>query len=342
MELNFKMPVFASEFVWLNIIIFIAGLAALIKGSDWFVEGAVAFARRLNVPHIVIGLTLVSIGTSLPELATDVYASIRAVGGSSSAGEIVAGDIIGSNITNIALVLGLGAIIMGTIKTPRQLLLRDVVFMLCVFLMLPLAALSSGSGERSIGRVWGIILLIGLVSYLYFLFRHPDKVEQMEDENLGISRIKSMPGVWLALIVGMILIFTGAKALVDNVLAVVSQLGLNTALVSATVVALGTSLPELAVTITSAVKKQHALALGNIIGSCTFNILLIIGLCAVINPVPITRDMLYFNLPILLVCGVMLAVFMRTKWKLERLEGVALILIYIIFCALNIMKIKTG
>jgi cation:H+ antiporter len=336
------MPAFHTDLVWLNIIIFIIGLLALIKGSDLFVDGAVAFAKRLNVPHIVIGLTLVSIGTSLPELATDVYASFRAIGGSNTAGEIIAGDIIGSNITNIALVLGVGTIIMGSIKTPRQLLLRDVVFMLCVFLLLPIAAITSGgAGELSIGRVWGVVLLVILASYLYFLFRHPEKIDEMEEEDAEVSRIKSMPGVWIALIVGMILIFSGAKALVDNVLAVALQLGLNTALVSATVVALGTSLPELAVTITGAIKKQHSLALGNIIGSCTFNVLLIIGVCSAINPVPISQDMLYFNIPIMLACGVLLAFFMRTKWKLERLEGAVLLIAYIIFCVCNILKIKS-
>ncbi len=334
------MPAFTTPFIWLNIIIFVCGLAALIKGSDWFVDGAVAVARRFNVPQVVIGLTLVSIGTSLPELATDVYASCRAFAGSGNAGEIIAGDIIGSNITNIALVLGIGTIIMGSIATPRQLLLRDVVFMLIIFLLLPVAALTSGSGELHIGRFWGVVLLVILAFYLYFLFRHPEKVNEMEEEEAEETSIKTMFGASFAIIVGVTCIFSGAKALVDNVLAVALDLGLSTALVAATVVAFGTSLPELAVTVAGAIKKQHSLALGNIIGSCTFNILLIIGICSSINPIPITREMMYFNIPVMVACGILLAIFMRTKWKLVRLEGAGLLLAYIVFVIFNIMKIK--
>lgn len=335
------MPDFATGYVWLNIIIFAAGLTALIKGSDWFVEAAVAIAKRLNIPHIIIGLTLVSIGTSLPELGTDVYASIQILQGTANAGNIIAGDIVGSNITNISLVLGLGIVLMGGIKTPRQLLKRDVSFMFGVFVLLPVAVVLSGSNPGHINRIWGLILLTGLIGYVFFLFKHPEKVEEMEEEDAEETGLKSLPVIWLAFFAGLILIFAGAKASVDNVLKVASQLGLNTAMVSATVVALGTSLPELAVTITGAVKKKHSLALGNIVGSCTFNILLIIGVCSIISPIPINHGMLYFNIPIMIVCGALLALFMRTKWKLEKLEGIILLLIYLAFFVCNILKMKS-
>ncbi|MFA7230467.1 MAG: calcium/sodium antiporter [Victivallaceae bacterium] len=325
-----ELPVFASGYLSANILLFILGLAILIKGSDLFIEGAAQIARLYKIPEIVIGLTLVSIGTSMPEFATDVYSSVKGVG------EIVIGDLIGSNITNISLVLGIGILLMGGIDCPKVVVKRDVTFMLGIFF---LVGGMSFIEDGRLGMVSGVMLLALMGLYMYFLFTHRDSLEELEEGEIPEDVFKSSARAWVALIIGLVMIFFGAKLLVDNVVWVAEKLALNKALIAATVVAFGTSVPELAVTIGSVIKKRRAIALGNIIGSCIFNLVLIMGLCAVINPVPVGREMLYVIIPIMIACGALLLLFMRTGWRLTRLEGAVFLLLYIGFIIYNVIKI---
>lgn len=325
------MPSFAASILSMNIVLFLIGLAMLIKGSDLFVESAARIARRYGLSEMVIGLTLVSIGTSMPELATDVYASW------SGAGEIVIGDLIGSNITNIALILGLAILLSGGIDIPSALLKRDVMFMLGLFILIEFMGIAGGG---KIGWLSGVILLLLMCGYICYLLKHGDALAGLEE---GIGQAEETPRgsgfVWLVLVVGMTMVFLGAKTLVDNVLQIVDRLGVNPALVAATVVAFGTSVPELAVTITGFFKKRKAIALGNIIGSCIFNLALIMGACAVIGPVPVDRDFLLVITPLMIGCGALLAFFMRTGWRLARWEGGVFLAIYAAFIVYGIIRI---
>jgi cation:H+ antiporter len=327
-----ELPALATEYIVLNIFLFLAGLAVLIKGSDLFIEAAAQIARHYKLPEIVIGLTLVSIGTSLPEFATDVYASFH------REGSIVIGDLVGSNITNISLVLGIGILLMGGIDIPKALVKRDVLFMVGVFFLLGGMAFI---GNGVLGMAAGLILLALMVGYMIYLFKNQEALSELEEGEEHVEpRFKSMAGAWIALAIGLVMIFGGAKMLVDNVIWVAEKLQLNKALIAATIVAFGTSVPELAVTIASVIKKRKAIALGNIIGSCIFNLLLIMGLCAVINPVDVGREMMHVIIPIMIACGVLLMLFMRTGWRLVRMEGVTFLLLYLGFIIYNAIKIK--
>jgi cation:H+ antiporter len=316
-----------GDYLILNIILFLAGLFFLIKGSDFFVEAASQIARNYKIPEIVIGLTLVSIGTSLPEFATDVYASTQGEGG------IVVGDLVGSNITNIALVLGVAVILLGGMPSPRLVVKRDALFMLGVFCLF---AGICFIGKGNFGRIGGLIMLLLMGGYLYYLFKHRDALAELEEgEEHNEDVFSSTARAWLFLFLGILMIFLGAKAMVDNVIAVAARFNVSQGLIAATVVAFGTSVPELAVTVTSVRKNKNGIALGNIIGSCIFNLLLIMGLCAIISPLEIESSLLNVVIPSMVLCGVLLVIFMRTGWRLVKLEGMVFLLLYIAYLAYN-------
>jgi cation:H+ antiporter len=325
---------FSTNILTVNILLFIIGLGVLIKGSDWFVESASQIARAYHIPEIIIGLTLVSIGTSLPEFATDIYASLH------NEGAIVIGDIVGSNITNITLVLGIGVVLIGKIDTPKHLLKRDIFFMIAIFILLLLFSHINLDGYNGISRIEGGILLVLLVSYFIYLFKNREilKDELGGEEHID-NKFPSSPLAWVFLVFGMILVILGAKTMVDNTIWAADKLQLNKALIAATIVAFGTSTPELAVTITSVIKKRHDMALGNIIGSSLFNIMLVIGVCTTISPINPGVEMNNVIIPIMVGCGIMLAIFMRTKWKLVRIEGFFLLATYIAFIVYNVVKL---
>ena len=321
------MPSFAFDFLALNIILFLVGLLFLIKGSDFFVEAASQIARNYNIPEIVIGLTLVSIGTSLPEFATDVYASVKGSGG------IVIGDLVGSNITNIALVLGVAILMLGTMPSPKAVVKRDALFMLGVFFLF---AGISFLGNGTFGRIGGLVMLILMAGYLFYLFKHREALKELEEgEDFNEDVFSSIAKAWVFLFLGIVMIFLGAKTMVDNVICVAERFHMSEGLIAATIVAFGTSVPELAVTVTSIRKGKKGIALGNIIGSCIFNILLIMGLCAIINPVEIEPDLLHVVIPVMLLCGGMLVVFMRTGWRLVKAEGIVFLIVYIGYLVYN-------
>ena len=318
---------FASELLVVNIILFLIGLLFLIKGSDFFVEAASQIARNYKIPEIVIGLTLVSIGTSLPEFATDVYASFK------GEGAIVVGDLVGSNITNISLVLGVAVMMLGTMHSPKLVVKRDALFMLGVFCLFAGIAFC---GKGSFGLLGGLVMLLLMGGYLFYLFRHREALAELEEgEKHEEDVFKSLAVAWLFLFLGIGMIFLGAKSMVDNVVTVAERLNISQGIIAATIVAFGTSVPELAVTVTSIRKGKKGIALGNIIGSCIFNLLLIMGLCAVINPLDIEAELLNFAIPVMLLCGVMLVIFMRTGWRLVKTEGIAFLLLYLTYLIYN-------
>lgn len=323
---------FASTYLILNIVLFLIGLLFLIKGSDFFVEAASQIARSYKIPEIVIGLTLVSLGTSLPEFATDIYASIK--GGASG---IIVGDLVGSNITNISLVLGIAVLMLGTMPSPKTVVKRDALFMLGTFFVFAGICFMR---EGNFGRIGGFVMIVLMGGYLFYLFKNRDALAELEEgEEHEEAMFSSLAKAWIFMFIGIALIFLGAKAMVDNVIYVAERFQMSQGLIAATIVAFGTSVPELAVTVTSIRKGKNGIALGNIIGSCIFNLLLIMGLCALINPLEIESSLLHVVIPVMLLCGVMLVVFMRTGWRLVKAEGIALIAVYIGYLIYNGIKL---
>ncbi|MBR4883744.1 MAG: calcium/sodium antiporter [Lentisphaeria bacterium] len=324
--------------VFLNIAIFLAGSYILIKGSDIFVDSAAAIARSWHVSELVIGLTLVSIGTSIPELATSIIAQIRADS------DFVIGNVAGSNVTNISLILGAALAIGGTMPFQKSLLKRDTLFMNALFIvtiiMFYITPQVAGKNGPVYGLDWigGIILLIGAGIYSYALFKTtpPEEEEGASDEK--ISQLKE----FALLIISLLMVAGGSKAMVDTVQWGAEALGISTVIISATIVAFGTSVPELAVTITGVLKKKADMAIGNIIGSCIFNILLIFGAAAVIHPLGINSGLPgWVTLIAMVPVGLLLIGFMLIGYKkqeLPRWSGFVFLALYAGFLTFNVMK----
>ena len=329
---------FCTPNVFLNIAIFLVGSYILIKGSDIFVDSAAAIARSWHVSELVIGLTLVSIGTSIPELATSIIAQL------SHDSDFVIGNVAGSNVTNISLILGAALAVGGTMPFQRSLMKRDTLFMNALFIvtivMFYITPQVAGKNGPVYGLDWigGIILLIGAGIYSYALFKTtpPEDEEGASDEK--ISQLKE----FALLIMSLLMVAGGSKAMVDTVQWGAEALGISTVIISATIVAFGTSVPELAVTIAGVLKKKADMAIGNIVGSCIFNILLIFGAAAVINPLGINSGLpgwvaLIAMVPVgLLLIGFMLIGY--KKQKLSRWSGFVFLALYAGFLTYNVIK----
>lgn len=319
----------------INFLFFLGGLYALVKGSDLFVESAVYFAKKFHVSEAIIGLTLVSIGTSLPELATNINSALK------GRTAIAVGNVVGSNITNIALVAAVAAIIIRKIKFDKKLLTRDVPIMLGASALLLVFCYFFDSGTFAINRVEALIMFACLCAYLFYLIKtHRVEEEAAVDEH---HHIKSMGLAILLFFVGFGGIFLGSELMVRNVIVIARRMSISDGVIGATIVALGTSLPELSVTIMGIIKKKSDLSLGNIIGSNIFNILGILGITGLIHRLDIIDRlsnapdymMLKVTLPLAMVIAVMLAIFMRMKWNLNRWNGIVFFLFYILFLTLN-------
>ncbi len=319
-----------------NLLIFVVGTYVLIKGSDLFVDAAAAIARAWNVSEMVIGLTLVSIGTSLPELSTSLLAQIN------HDSDFVIGNIAGSNVTNITLLLGATVAFCGALTFSPKLLSRDSILMNAIFLVscLMFFLCPKIDGMYNLNRICGAVLVAGAVCYSWFLFKTPGGGGDEEENQKDTSSAKPLYVQFLLLVAGLAMIILGSKGMVEPVEWGAEAIGVSTIIISATIVAFGTSVPELAVTIVGVLKKKADMAIGNIIGSCIFNILLIFGICALFSPLKITSGKVgIINLLLMLPAGILLTIAMwlgRKKHTLSRFEGIVLFLLYCAFAAFNI------
>ena len=291
--------------IWLELGI---GLLLLLAGGEGLVRGGAGLAARLGVPPLVIGLTVLGFGTSTPELVASLRAALSGSPG------IALGNVVGSNIANIALILGLTALL-TPIAVGRRAFRRDGTVMVAASLALAGLCLAG-----TLGRAAGWALIAGLALYTWVSFRHP--LPGSEDSPpppapLGPGLL--MLGLGLAGVVG------GATLLVDSAVTIARDLGLSEAIIGLTLVAVGTSLPELATSVLAALRRQPDLAFGNIIGSNIFNILGIIGLTAVTVPLTVPAEILRFDLWVMLATAVVLAGMAASGWRLSRLEGLTLL-----------------
>lgn len=292
-------------------VLLILGFILLIKGADIFVDGSSSVARLLKVPSVIIGLTIVSIGTSAPEAAVSITAGI------SGSNEIAISNVLGSNIFNLLMVIGICAVI-KSFESNRDIVKRDLPVNIGVTAILILMIL-----DGKLGRTDGIILLILMAGYIFMLVRDALKNRSEDDEGKVMSPVRSI----IYILAGLTAIIFGGDFVVDSASVIAVNFGMSQTLVGLTIVAVGTSLPELVTSIVAAVKGESGLALGNAVGSCIFNIILILGLSSVLSPIPVIRESV-IDAVVLLGITVLAYIFSRTSQKTVRWEGIIYILIY--------------
>jgi cation:H+ antiporter len=309
-----------------NILLVVAGLALLIWGADRFVHGAASGARNLGVAPLLVGLTVVAFATSAPEILVSIVAAIQKEPG------LAFGNAIGSNIVNIGLVLGVTAMV-RPIKLESATLRREMPALLAVSLLTVSLFL-----DTFLSRVDGIVMLTGLVIVMVWLARlgmrsaANDPIAMDYDAEIPTDVPMPMAIVWLVIGLGTLLV--GAELLVDGAIGIAKLMGVSEVVIGITIVAFGTSLPELAVSVASAIKGEYGLAIGNIVGSNIFNLLAVIGVAATISPAALAPSVL--SLHIFVMVAFTLVLFAMTydydgKAQLSRLEGLALFVAYLAY-----------
>jgi cation:H+ antiporter len=296
---------------------FIVGLVILVKGCDIFIDGASGIATKLGISEHLIGLTIVALATSLPELAVSSIASINQEAG------IAIGNIIGSNISNICLILGIAALIM-TLKTEKQTI-EDAFFMIVVtIIFIALIAV-----DQTLNRYDAVLFLLLYIYFIYRLYRTHKK----KNAHLSIKK-ESILRETLFVILGASGLIFGAHFLVESGVGIAQLLGVSPVIIGLTMIALGTSLPELSSTITAALKKRYGLAVGNVIGSNIINILLVLGISGLINPIPIGKKV-FITAPFLIGVSILTLFFIRGK--IGRKQGYILVFLYGFFIIITTM-----
>ena len=314
------------------VLLFILGLLCLIKGGDWFVDGAIGLARRFHVPEILIGATVVSIGTTLPEVM------VSAAGALEGHGQIAYGNAIGSVICNTALISALTIAVRPGKTDPKSLKLPVLFFFAAAFLFSGVAY-TTGQFTRPVGLVLLSMFVIYMVLSVYTLKKNPAPAETAEAEEEDMPLGKSI----LLLVIGAVLIAVGARLLVDNGTLIAEALGVPESVIALTFVALGTSLPELVTAITSLAKGHGSLSLGNVIGANLFNLVLVSGLSMTLNPFGIPEGSkiggisasLVLDIPVMLFVMALMALPALIKGKLYRAQGIILLLVYAAFCVIQ-------
>ena len=317
----------------LQLIILIVGLALIIFGADWLVDGASAIARKAGISEFVIGLTIVGFGTSCPEL---VVSLTGAIAGNS---DISIGNVVGSNIFNTILILGLTAVL-SPIAITRENKRRDIPITMAVTLLLILCGMGGtlfGLGKGDVlNRVDGAVFLILFVVYMYSCFKNDNGLVEEEHNE---KEIKLLPAI-LMVLAGLAALIFGGDKLVDAATSIAQMLGISDKFIAVTILAGGTSLPELATCIVAAAKKKGQLALGNILGSNVFNILLILGCSALVHPISLA-GMNLVDMGVLLLSAVLVftSAYTGKKDEIDRFDGVVMLLCEVAYLTWLIIKL---
>jgi cation:H+ antiporter len=305
-------------------VLLMVGLALVAKGAGLLVNGASSLAKGLAVPEIVIGLTIVAFGTSAPELVVNVFSSIA------HKSELVLGNVIGSNIFNTLLILGIAGLIYP-LEVQRNSVRKEIPFSLLAGMVLFFLAndhlfFKSSAAANRVSRLDGILLLVLFGVFIYYTFG----LSKVKSEGSDEIKLYSPAKTWVFILLGFAGLFLGGKLVVDNAVVIARKLQVSEKLIGLTIVSIGTSLPELATSAVAALKKRCDLAVGNVVGSNIFNILLILGVSAGISPVRYATvfniDLYIFGLGTLLFFT---AMFIGKIWKLDRWEALVLLITYI-------------
>ena len=307
----------------IQVVLLLAGFVFLIKGSDFFVDGASSIAAILKIPTIIVGLTIVAFGTSAPEAAVSITSSLT---GSNA---MAVSNVIGSNLFNMLMVIGVAALL-GDLLMERSVLEKDLPFLVGITLLLT-AFIVIG---WNISVVEGIILLAILAAYVFYLIRSAGKSGAT---NYVEKPKMTTPKSILFIIVGLAGIILGGDMVVNSASSIAMALGMSETLVGLTIVAIGTSLPELVTSITALRKGENQLVIGNVVGSNIFNILFVLGASSAISQIPLDSSML---IDVLLMVGVTILCFIfgKTQEKYDKKEGIILVALFIAYMAFAIMR----
>lgn len=316
-----------------TLILFVVGFALLIKGAGFLVDGAASVAKRFNIPNIAIGLTIVAFGTSAPEFAVNVFSSL------SGNTDIAIGNIIGSNIANIFLILGIAAVIYPlTVK--RGTAWKEIPMSLLAAVLLGFMAndiLIDGGARNIITRIDGLVLLSFFIIFMYYIYGIAKSgnglaaEEEVKEMSMGKSSI--------FIIIGLVALVVGGKWIVDGAVTIAGFLGIRESIIGLTIVAVGTSLPELATSAVAAYRKHSDIAIGNVVGSNIFNVFWIMGISSLINPLPLQQGG-NFDIGVMAVASILLFAFLFVgkKHVVERWQGVLFLGAYVAYVTFLILK----
>ncbi len=312
-----------SPLLWFGL-----GLVLLIFGTDGFLRGASGVALRYGISPFVVGLVIIGFGTSAPELAVNLSAALR------GSYDLALGNVVGSNIANIGLILGLSALIaplvvhmrLIRVEAPLMILVAGLLWVLCL--------------DRTLGRGDAILLLTGFVGLLTYVARtardEPDTVQQ-EFGDVALRRPRLKRNI-AKLLLGLAVLLFGADLMVDSAVALARQWGMSELVIGLTVVAIGTSLPELASSLLAAWRGQNDIAVGNVVGSCLFNVLLILGTTAAIHPLPVAESLRWTEMPVMIGLSLLLYPILRRGLRMERWEGALLLTAFVAFTGWQVMS----
>lgn len=302
-------------------LLLILGLVLLIKGADWFVDGASALAKKYNVSNLTIGLTVVAFGTSAPELVVNSFASFDGFS------DIVFGNVIGSNNFNLFFILGVAGLITPLTVQSSTVWKEIPLSLLAVVLLFVLTNDFFFAGTPILSRLDGVILLTMFGLFIFYIYRQLKTDKAEPDLN---QKQLSNPKLWIFIVVGLVSLVFGGKLVVDNAVLLATTLGVSEKIIGLTIIAAGTSLPELATSILAAIKKNNDIAVGNIIGSNIFNIFLILSVSSFVRPIEYDPK---FNTDLFLLAGgtafLFIAMFTGGKKKLDRWEAGLLLVVFL-------------
>lgn len=299
----------------IQLVLLVIGFVMLVKGADWFVDGASNIAAKFKIPQLVIGLTIVAMGTSAPEAAVSITAALQ------GSADITIGNIIGSNIMNILIILGLSAVIVP-IAVAKSTVKYETPFLIGITAVLLLLGL-----DGTISLVDGLILIGLFIVYLLYLLRMAkNNPEEQSEETKPLKLWQAL----LATAIGLVLIVLGSDFAVDAASEIARMLGLSERFIGLTIVALGTSLPELFTSVTAARKGNADIAIGNIVGSNVFNILFVVGLSSLVTPVPFASNFIIDTL-VALAAVIFLLLAVAKNQKLVRWHGIVMLLGYVAY-----------
>jgi cation:H+ antiporter len=308
---------------------FIAGLVALYYGAEWMVRGAARLARSLGISAMVVGLTIVAFGTSAPELVVTSLAVMR------GQPDVGVGNIVGSNVVNIAAILGLSAVV-STVRVHPGLITREMPIMIGAAVALLIVGY-----DGLITRLDAGILLAGFILFLLYMLRAANRGEPTPaletefeefEENRGMTHTRSTHRTNAFLIlIGLCGLVIGAELLVRAAVSVARSAGISELVIGLTVVSIGTSLPELATSVIAAIRREADIAVGNVVGSNIFNVLAVLGIAPLIRPIPVDHSLYDFEMWVMIALSFILPVFCRSGHRLARIEGMALLLGYVAF-----------
>ncbi|QHI39126.1 Inner membrane protein YrbG [Kordia antarctica] len=313
----------------LPILLIILGFIFLIKGANWMINGSTLLAKKYNISDLVIGLTIVAFGTSAPELVVNIIAS------SEAHSDIVLGNVIGSNNFNLFVILGIVGLIYP-IAVQSTMVKNEIPISLLAAVIFLLLSTNFYSGSNGISRIDGLLLLSLFAGFLFYIYKQMTK-EKVQSEVVVSST--SNKKIWLLICIGLLALIIGGKLVVDNAVELATSLGVSQKMIGLTIIAAGTSLPELVTSVVAAFKKNSDIAIGNIIGSNIFNILLVLAISSIIHPIDYNTN---FNPSLYFLIGgtlfLLVAMFTGKKLKLDRWEAAILLFAFVLFTVYVISK----